>query len=161
MSDSSSSKYLCIALLKGLAPYFTSVPTFNKKLVADSVSTIVISLLDNAFWVSFNIKFIICNNCSLVSWLNITISSTLFKNSGLKVSLKVSNILELLIWVPPNPIEFVFRLEPALEVIIIIVFSKLIVFPWASVNLPSSKTWSNILNTSGCAFSISSNNIIE
>ena len=45
--------------------------------------------------------------------------------------------------------------------IIIIVFSKLTVFPCASVNLPSSSTCNNILNTSLCAFSISSNNIIE
>ena len=36
--------------------------------------------------------------------------------------------------------ELEFKLEPALEVIIIIVFSKLTVLPWLSVNLPSSKT---------------------
>ena len=49
--------------------------------------------------------------------------------------------------------------DPKFEVKIIIVFLKSTVLPWESVILPSSNTCSNILNTSGCAFSISSNRI--
>ena len=38
-----------------------------------------------------------------------------------------------------------------------IVFLKSTVRPWPSVSRPSSSTCSSTLNTSGCAFSISSN----
>ena len=41
---------------------------------------------------------------------------------------------------------------PALEVIMIIVFLKLILRPCASVTCPSSRICSRILNISGCAF---------
>ena len=44
-----------------------------------------------------------------------------------------------------------------MEVIIRIVFLKSTVFPVESVIRPSSSTWSSTLNTSGCAFSTSSN----
>jgi len=50
---------------------------------------------------------------------------------------------------------------PIFEVIIIIVFLKSIVLPCPSVNLPSSNICKRVLNTSGCAFSISSNNTTE
>ena len=82
--------------------------------------------------------------------LNETISSILFKNSGLNVSFKLSNtLLFIAVSLLLNPIELVFKFEPTFEVIMIIVFSKLTVFPWLSVNLPSSKTCNNKLNTSG------------
>ena len=45
--------------------------------------------------------------------------------------------------------ELLFKLEPAFEVIIMIVFSKFTVFPWLSVSFPSSRTCSKMLNTSG------------
>ena len=51
--------------------------------------------------------------------------------------------------------------EPRFEVITITVFLKSTVRPWPSVRRPSSSTWSSALNTSGCAFSISSNRITE
>ena len=79
--------------------------------------------------VSLSIKSTISINCSLVRLLNATISSTLFKNSGLKTSFNLSSILYLSTSDLPNPIELLFKLEPAFEVIIIIVFSKLTVFP--------------------------------
>ncbi len=62
-----------------------------------------------------------------------------------------------------NPTFFCLLIveAPTLEVIIIIVFLKFTVFPWPSVSLPSSKIWSNTLNTSGWAFSISSNKTTE
>ena len=37
------------------------------------------------------------------------------------------------------------------------VFRKSTSRPWLSVSRPSSRIWSRTLNTSGCAFSISSN----
>jgi len=43
----------------------------------------------------------------------------------------------------------------------IIVLLKSTTLPKESVNLPSSKICKNMLNTSGCAFSISSNNKTE
>ena len=46
-------------------------------------------------------------------------------------------------------------------VMIIIVFLKLTTRPLLSVNLPSSNTCNKTLNTSGCAFSISSKSTIE
>jgi hypothetical protein len=48
---------------------------------------------------------------------------------------------------------------PVFEVITITVFLKSTVRPWPSVMRPSSSTCSSTLNTSGCAFSISSNRI--
>ena len=51
--------------------------------------------------------------------------------------------------------------EPKFDVNIIIVFLKSTVLPCESVIRPSSRTCSNTLNTSGCAFSISSNNTTE
>ena len=41
------------------------------------------------------------------------------------------------------------------------VFSKLTILPWLSATRPSSRICKNKLNTSGCAFSISSSNITE
>ena len=55
----------------------------------------------------------------------------------------------------------VISLAPTFDVIIIIVFLKFTVLPCESVNLPSSSICNNIFITSGCAFSISSNNITE
>ena len=49
--------------------------------------------------------------------------------------------------------------EPMFEVMMITVLRKSTVRPCASVSLPSSRTCSSVLNTSGCAFSISSNRI--
>ena len=46
---------------------------------------------------------------------------------------------------------------PTLLVMITTVFRKSTVRPCESVSRPSSRTWSSTLNTSGCAFSISSN----
>jgi hypothetical protein len=48
---------------------------------------------------------------------------------------------------------------PMLLVMITTVFLKSTVRPCESVSRPSSSTWSRTLNTSGCAFSISSSRI--
>jgi hypothetical protein len=47
------------------------------------------------------------------------------------------------------------------EVMMMIVFLKSTVLHFESVSLQSSKSWSNVLNTSGCAFSTSSKRITE
>lgn len=65
----------------------------------------VISLSCKAFDVSFNIKSTICNNCSFVNESKLIISSTLFKNSGLKYSFNLSISLSLLTVSFPKPIE--------------------------------------------------------
>ena len=50
---------------------------------------------------------------------------------------------------------------PRLLVMITTVLRKSTVRPWPSVRRPSSSTWSRMLNTSGCAFSISSSSTTE
>ena len=96
-------------------------------------------MLANAASVFFNNKSIISINCSSFKLSKFTISSTLFRNSGLKISFNAFSVFPLSIVDLPNPIELVFVFDPAFEVIIIIVFSKLTVFPCASVSFPSSK----------------------
>jgi hypothetical protein len=63
---------------------------------------------------------------------------------------------------PSRPVKPNFRSEtrcwlPTLEVMMITAFWKFTVRPCASVSRPSSRICKNMLNTSGCAFSISSN----
>ena len=57
-----------------------------------------------------------------------------------------------------KPKDWFFEIEPApmFDVMITIVLRKSTRRPWASVSFPSSRIWSRMLNTSGCAFSISS-----
>ena len=118
---------------------------------------------------SCNIISAISLTSFLVNCLNTIISSSLFKNSGLKycLSSSLTSDLILLYWLsstespensnpsPPPPFSITF--EPILEVIINNVFLKSTVLPLESVNLPSSSSCNNKLKTSGCAFSTSSN----
>ena len=96
---------------------------------------------------------------SLVRGLNRIISSRRFRNSGRKWARRscitadsASGLISPLSSIPSSRYW-----EPILEVIIRIVFLKSTVFPVESVIRPSSSTWSSTLNTSGCAFSTSSN----
>ena len=50
---------------------------------------------------------------------------------------------------------------PMLDVMMMTVFRKSTVRPWASVIRPSSRTCSSVLKTSVCAFSISSKSTTE
>ena len=82
--------------------------------------------------------------------LKIINSSNLFKNSGLKYFLTSSFklLFELFLsFLSINPIfeELIFCV-PIFDVIIIIVFLKSIKWPKLSVNCPSSRIWSKILN---------------
>ena len=63
--------------------------------------------------------------------------------------------------VRPKPTALSVRSEPAFEVIMMIVFSKLTVRPCASVIRPSSNICNRMFKTSGCAFSISSKRITQ
>ena len=88
------------------------------------------------------------------------IESNLFLNSGLNIfsiALVSSPSLRSL----PNPIAVAAcSLAPAFEVIIRTTFLKSTVLPLWSVNFPWSITCKSMLNISGWAFSISSNNNI-
>ena len=73
--------------------------------------------------------------------MKVMMSSTRLRNSGRNVCFSMS--------------------MEALEVMMMMVFLKLTVRPLLSVSRPSSSTCSKVLNTSGCAFSISSKSTTE
>ena len=76
----------------------------------------------------------------------------LFRSSIMTLSRTLSGIVS-----PVTPSRR--KREPRFEVMMMTVFLKSTVRPCESVMRPSSKTWSSTLNTSGCAFSISSKRI--
>ena len=126
-----------MSLLSGLAPYAVSYPSLASRPFALSVrvsSTFfsLSSLLRRSTCIS-TIDFI----CSLDNGWNIIISSILFKNSGLKETLRLSITLFLIssYSLSPSPVR---NWLPILDVIIITVFLKSTVRPWPSVSLPSS-----------------------
>ena len=96
------------------------------------------------------------------------ISSSRLRNSGRKKSLSVSITLSfacpysasssLSILNPKLDIRSMCS-APMFEVMMMIVFLKFTLRPLASVRCPESSTWSRMLKTSGCAFSISSRRI--
>jgi len=63
--------------------------------------------------------------------------------------------------VNPKPVFFEICAAPRFEVMITIAFRKSTRRPWASVSFPSSRICRRMLNTSGCAFSISSSRSTE
>ena len=93
-----------------------------------------------------------------------------FKNSGRKAFFS-SCMTRLLISLSESPFcpEFekpsvvvvVMSRAPTFEVMMMTVLRKSTVRPWASVRRPSSRICSRMLNTSGCAFSISSKSTTE
>ena len=108
--------------------------------------------------------------CSCVKDLNTMISSIRFKNSGLNsfftspmtrdlISLSESPALPS--GLKPSVVGAEISRAPTLDVMMMTVLRKSTVRPWASVRRPSSKICSKMLNTSGCAFSISSNSTTE
>ena len=100
--------------------------------------------------------------------LNMMMSSTRFKNSGRMncfscsmTSLRVfSKTSSALLSVSRAKLSWM-TLAPMLEVMMTMVFLKSTVRPLLSVRRPSSKTCNRMLNTSGCAFSISSSRMTE
>ena len=61
----------------------------------------------------------------------------------------------------PLPAASVRKVAPRFDVMMMTVFLKSTVRPFESVSRPSSRICSITLNTSGCAFSISSNKMTE
>ncbi len=96
---------------------------------------------------------------SASAW-NTTISSMRLMNSG-RNWVFTSAMTAALMAVYSAPTIDWMSCEPRLEVITSTVFLKSTVRPWPSVSRPSSSTWSSALNTSGWAFSTSSNRITE
>ncbi len=97
------------------------------------------------------------------------ISSMRLTNSGLKVRLTSPITISLVVATdsrgsfeakPMRPF-FSMKRAPMFEVMIRIVFLKSTVLPRPSVRCPSSNTCSSTLNTSGCAFSISSSSTTQ
>ena len=166
-----SSMYFWIALLRGLAPYFLSKPfslinafaALVSEMLYPSLSTLLVSLTNSIST--------ICSMSFFSSELKMTISSIRLRNSGAKVFFNAFWITPfsislawdfMLVVSKPTPVPKSFTcLAPILEVIIIMVFWKLILRPKLSVKNPSSNTWRSILKTSGCAFSTSSSKITE
>ena len=138
------------------------------KRTASSVISKVMPLPASIFLIPLICNITICSISSLFKGKNIIVSSIRFRNSGRIVffnmditsffvsSITTSRFSSLIFsnWL------WMYAL-PRLEVMMIIVFLKFTVRPLLSVRRPSSKTCSRILNTSGCAFSISSNNTTE
>ena len=129
-------------------------------LLASSVSLIVISCPARRLFRSLTIRSTILPMFSLLNDLKMIVSSIRFRNSGRKccfsLFITVSRISSV-ISPPPSAIST----PPIFDVIMMIVFLKSTVLPCESVIRPSSNTCNNTLNTSGCAFSTSSNKTTE
>ncbi|SIN58529.1 Uncharacterised protein [Mycobacteroides abscessus subsp. abscessus] len=154
---------LCTKRFNGLAPNCGSYASSPNHALASSDTLIEIRCAINLIFNSVNILSTIELISLIVNGLNNTISSIRLIISGLKYWFKlfitafsVSSVI--------TPASFTFSnriCEPMLLVIMIIVFLKSTSRPLESVSLPSSSICNNTLNTSECAFSISSNNITE
>ena len=104
-----------------------------------------------------------CVMISLERGLNIIISSMRLRNSG-RIDLLSSAKTSFLVFSSVACTSFLsspakcswISWAPRLVVMMTIVFLKLATRPLLSVSRPSSSTCSSVLNTSGCAFSISS-----
>ena len=169
-SDSGSSSMRWMARRKGRAPKAVSVPSLATRRLAASSRLMVM------FWAimrsrsSATMRSTICTISSSVRLLNTMISSIRFKNSGLKAFFS-SCMTRLLISLSESPFcpEFekpsvvvvVMSRAPTFDVMMMTVLRKSTVRPWASVRRPSSRICSRMLNTSGCAFSISSKSTTE
>uniref|UniRef100_A0A0A9E2K9 Hsp101 n=1 Tax=Arundo donax TaxID=35708 RepID=A0A0A9E2K9_ARUDO len=89
-----------------------------------------------------------------------TISSSRFSSSGRKCLLTSCMTRSRAIFMEFWPTMPARRCSaPRLDVMMITVFLKSTVLPCPSVSLPSSRTWSRVLNTATCAFSTSSKRI--
>ena len=63
---------------------------------------------------------------------------------------------EMAVWPKPSGVSLVIISAPMLLVMMRMELRKSTVRPWESVRRPSSRICRRMLNTSGCAFSISS-----
>ncbi len=129
-------------------------------------------------WMPFSFRFTFnCSTRRRVIWIRSSsvsasktmISSMRLMNSGLKVRLTSPMTAspmrsEVSAWSPeekPMRPFFSMKRAPMFDVMMMMQFLKSTVLPSPSVRWPSSKTCSRMLNTSGCAFSISSRSTTE
>mmetsp|Transcript_18106 Transcript_18106/g.51527 ORF Transcript_18106/g.51527 Transcript_18106/m.51527 type:complete len:270 (+) Transcript_18106:182-991(+) len=150
--------------LSGRAPYTGSKPTSVRKSSAASLIVIVIRRSSRrpcrrcVSILTISLRF------SLPRLLKMTCSSMRFKNSGLKFCF-IAFVTRWRInsWSPGalDPFKSKISWLPMLLVKMQMVFLKLTLLPLLSVNRPSSSNCNMTLKTSGCAFSISSNNNTE
>ena len=156
----------CMARRSGRAPYVRSNPASASQSLAASVSAIVTPCSTRRASTSCSISSTMCRTCSDVSDSKTMVSSSLFRNSGRKVRRSASSTdacrrADSPCWLPvTNPAVRRFASEvPRLLVMMTSVLRKSTVLPCPSVSRPSSRICRSVLNTSGCAFSISSNRI--
>ena len=159
-----------MARRSGRAPKVVSVPSLAMSLVAAS------SRLMDMFWAimrsrrSATMSSTIWAICSSVSDLNTMISSMRLRNSG-RNSFFISDMTRDLISLSDRPLPSLaekpsvvvcaMSRAPTFDVMMMTVLRKSTVRPWASVRRPSSRICRRMLNTSGCAFSISSKSTTE
>ena len=97
----------------------------------------------------------------MLSALNTTTSSMRLMNSGRNVARNAPSMACFMAFSSPCSANSRMNCEPTLDVMMMMAFLKLTTRPWPSVRRPSSSTCSRMLNTSGCAFSISSSSTTE
>ena len=169
-SEMGSSSRRWIARRSGRAPNAASVPSFATNLHASSVRLMVMLSAIKRSRRSLTISRTISTSCSSVRLLNTMTSSIRFKNSGRNIFL--SSLMTRL-WISlsdrprwpesakPSGAGCAISRAPTFDVMMMIVLRKSTTRPCASVKRPSSRIWSRMLNTSGCAFSISSKSTTE
>ena len=120
----------------------------------------MISLGSNSSLTSL-INFIaIGRTCAGVNLLNSITASKRLRNSGLKCLLTASVVADAFRLLSKPILLRSPSLAPKLLVMIRTMLRQLTVLPLLLVNMPLSMTPNKIFNTSGCAFSTSSNNKI-
>ena len=160
--------------LSGRAPYCSLNPSLISRRLAAGVTTSLRSWAATAVASSATRLSKILPTTGRVSAWNVTIASNRLINSGRikfsnspfaacalrscsdSIRCEVSRAER-----KPSSTSCVIFSAPRLLVKMIIVCRKLTVRPLESVNCPSSRICKSILSTSGCAFSISSNNTTE
>ena len=161
--ESSFTTFRWITRFIGRAPKSGSNPILAIVSIAWSLTSKVISL-DSIFSITRSSWILTMDSiASEDNGLKVMISSIRLINSGLRCFLSAEMISFSMdsIWDGEFASASIHKWLPRLLVIIITVFLKSTIRPWPSVNLPSSRTWRRVLNTSGCAFSISSSSTTE
>mmetsp|Transcript_2996 Transcript_2996/g.6453 ORF Transcript_2996/g.6453 Transcript_2996/m.6453 type:complete len:242 (-) Transcript_2996:225-950(-) len=148
----------CTARLSGRAPYLGSYPTSETKSSAESSADSVIFLSARRLPTSLICSSTILRSSPRPSAWKMINSSNRLRNSGRNRSRMASITRAFIDSYCAGSIDCSrIRSEPIFDVKMMIVLVKSMVRPCESVILPSSSTCSRMLNTSGCAFSISSN----
>ena len=97
----------------------------------------------------------------MFSALNTTTSSMRLMNSGRNVARRAPSMACFIAFSSPCSANSRMNCDPTFDVMMMMAFLNDTTRPWPSVRRPSSSTCNRMLNTSGCAFSISSSRITE